>query len=91
MEFVVRPERANGLLDIIKHQIVSLNFGPHVRTVTASHNKSVKPHEHSTAIARNVWAGPHRTIPPTRNSVCRIMASIAAICATHKYITIVSR
>jgi hypothetical protein len=44
----------NGLLDIIKYQIVSLNFGPHVRTATASHNKSVKPHEHSTAIARNV-------------------------------------
>ncbi|MDB5783657.1 MAG: hypothetical protein JWQ50_3572 [Caballeronia mineralivorans] len=48
------PGAQNGLLDIINHQIVSLNFGPNVRTVTAPHNKSVKPREHSTAIARNV-------------------------------------
>jgi hypothetical protein len=91
MAFVVRPGRAKWLLDIIKHQIVSLNFGPHVRTATAMHNKSVKSREHSTAIARNVWAGPHRTMPPTRNSACRMMVSIGAICAMHKYITIVSR
>jgi len=91
MAFVVRLGRAKWLLDIIKHQIVSLNFGPHVSTVTAMHNKSVKPREHSTAIARDVWAVPHRPMRPTRNSGCRIIASIAAICAMHKYITIVSR
>jgi hypothetical protein len=54
MAFVVRLGCAKWLLDIIKHQIVSLNFGPRVSTATAMHNKSVKPHEHSTAIARDV-------------------------------------
>ena len=53
------PGAQNGLLDIIKHQIVGLNFGPHVRTATAPHNKSVKPREHSTAITRIVRDGPH--------------------------------